>query len=161
MVAGYRPTTRCWRLQSLANSQKLGVNSVVDGIITISDVQYNANSDIDLSNYYRATSTLPFFKRQRYDLNLNLITYDRNVTVCIAAVHDFIQYMRCIISYLLAGWLFVVQISHRNFLPGFFETSAADGTNVRQCFAKLAQDITEIYNPQLVYTFTNSTIYAH
>ena len=41
-------------------------------------------------------------------------------------------------------------MAESDFLTGFWETSAATGENIRDCFARLAHAITDINNPQLV-----------
>jgi len=41
-------------------------------------------------------------------------------------------------------------VAQSDFLTGFWETSAATGDNIRDCFTKLAHAITDINNPQLV-----------
>ena len=56
-------------------------------------------------------------------------------------------------------WL-AFQVAQSDFQTGFWETSAATGENIRDCFTQLAHAITDINNPQLVrYSFTPSQSY--
>lgn len=48
-------------------------------------------------------------------------------------------------------------VADKNFLPGFFETSACAGANVQECFQCLAHAITEVFHPHLMGLYSRST----
>lgn len=50
------------------------------------------------------------------------------------------------------------QVADKNFLPAFYETSAAQNANVRECFSRLAQEVTEVFNPELMNMYKRSSI---
>lgn len=48
-------------------------------------------------------------------------------------------------------------VADSNYLAGFFETSACTGTNVQECFQRLAHSVTEVFDPHLMKLYDQST----